>query len=175
MIIANAKRQSGFEEFYSRFYWQVYSYLCKHSMRAEDAKDLTHDIFMYCWNKWDSYDSTRSSLGTWLFMIVKCRFTNYIRSRRENVDIDALSEILPDENASDMDRAVSLEMLRENLALALGQISEQARKIIILRYFNNASWEKVAMELGISSGNARVILSRTLKKLAEVMNVENLR
>lgn len=170
MNLNAARHRDEFEAFYDEFYWRVFSYLSKHGMRSEDARDLTHDIFVYCWNKWNSYDPSRSAPGTWLFMIVKCRFKNYLRGRRESVDIDELAGVLPDESTPDMDRAIYLTQLREELACALEQLQEIPRKIVIYRYFQNKPWEDVAQELGITPGNARVILSRTLKKLETLLN-----
>ena len=159
-----------FEDFYRENYRKVLMYLCKHGMRTDDAADMTHDIFVYCWNKWDSYDPSKSAPGTWLFMIVRCRFKNYLRGRRESVDIDELSGVLADENATDMDRAMYLTQLREELAVALEQLPEVPRQIVILRYFKNLSWEETALRVGVSQGNARVILSRTLKKLEALLH-----
>ncbi|MBE5810002.1 MAG: sigma-70 family RNA polymerase sigma factor [Clostridiales bacterium] len=158
-----------FEDFYRENYRKVLMYLCKHGMRTDDAADMTHDIFVYCWNKWDSYDPSKSAPSTWLFMIVRCRFKNYLRGRRESVDIDELSGVLADENATDMDRAMYLTQLREELAVALEQLPEVPRQIVILRYFKNLSWEETALRVGVSQGNARVILSRTLKKLEALL------
>lgn len=171
MSADEARIRGEFDEFYRQHYWRVFTYLCKHGMRPEDAKDMTHDIFVYCWNKWDTYDASRSAPGTWLFMIVKCRFKNYLRGRRESVDIDELSGVLADECTPDMERAIYLTQLREQLAAALEQLPEVPRRIVILRYFKNASWEDVAAQLGITQGNARVILSRTLKKMEALLQI----
>lgn len=171
MSMDEARRRGEFDEFYRQFYWRVFAYLCKHGMRNEEARDMTQDIFVYCWNKWDTYDPARSAPGTWLFMIVKCRFKNYLRGRRENVDIDELSGVLPDENAPDMDRAVYLTQLRNQLAEVLEQLPEVQRRIVILRYFENLSWDEVAVRLHLTPGNARVILSRTLKKMESMMQI----
>ncbi len=167
--MSEVQNRVEFEDFYRENYRKVLMYLCKHGMRTDDAADMTHDIFVYCWNKWDSYDPSKSAPSTWLFMIVRCRFKNYLRSRRESVDIDELSGVLADENATDMDRAMYLTQLREELAAALEKLPEVPRQIVILRYFKNLSWEETALRVGVSQGNARVILSRTLKKLEALL------
>lgn len=171
MTMEMVRNREKFDEFYRQFYWRVFTYLCKHGMRSEDARDMTHDIFVYCWNKWDSYDSTKSAPGTWLFMIVRCRFKNYLRDRRENVDIDELSGVLPDENTPDMDQALYMTQLRSQLAEVLEKLPEVQRRIVIMRYFKNMSWEETAARVGVSPGNARVILSRTLKKMETMLQL----
>ena len=64
-----------------------------------------------------------------------------------------------------MERAAYLEQLRSFLAERLANLPERQQQVIALRFFQEKDYAEIAEELGISAGNARVILSRALDKL----------
>ena len=64
-----------------------------------------------------------------------------------------------------MEHAAYLEELRRLLAEKLGRLPEKQQKVIIMRFFQEKEFDEIAAALGTTSGNVRVILSRTLDKL----------
>lgn len=109
-----------------------------------------------------------ASRKSWLFMVVQSRWKNYCRDRRSTQNLDDFIDFLPDENDV-ISAATNLMAAREELAKALKQLPENQRNVVIMRYFGQMSNEKIAMKLGTSEGNVRVLLSRGVKKLALIM------
>lgn len=153
-----------FEKLYADYYSKVLVYLMKKTGNKEAAEDLTSEAFLYSYEHYDAYDSERSSLSTWLYIIVNSRLKNYYRDKKQNIDLSELENILFD-TPLDLDHAVFLEQLRSNLAKALKKLPERQCQIITMRYFDNLEYEDIARELSLSPGNVRVILSRALEKL----------
>lgn len=163
-ISGRATLAPDFEVFYEENYSKVLFYLVKKMPNRDDAEDLAGEVFLYCYSHYDDFDPIKSSITTWLFLIVNSRLKNYYRDRRERVDIGEMENYLFEE-ADEMDKAVYLEQLREKIAACLDKLPERQREIIILRYFKEMDYAAIADRLGMTAGNVRVVLSRTLDKL----------
>ena len=153
-----------FEAFYEGYYRIVLGYLTKKAASVADAEDIAGKVFLYCYEKWETYDPKKASQSTWLFMVVRSRWIDFLRKKQEHVDIQELDEVLTD-HEDHIDNAMRLDAIRQELAAALEKLPENQRKAIIMRYFGNYSDEEIAACLKTTSGNVRVIIHRGLNKL----------
>lgn len=154
-----------FDTFYSEHYNRVLNYLKSKIDIAEDAEDVVSDIFLYCYQHYADYDPQKSSLTTWLYLIVNSRLKNYYRDHVTYTDFETVSNITPDDGL-DLDQGVYLEQLHDFIMNSIKSLPERQQTIIILRYFKNCTSEEIAEKLGITPGNVRVLLSRALNKLS---------
>lgn len=154
-----------YEEFYADNYKRVLHYLRNKIASNEDAEDLASDVFVYCYSHYDTYDPQKSSLTTWLYLIVNSRLKNYYRDHVTYADFETVAETMQDQNI-DLDEGIYLEQLHGALMRAIKTLPERQQKIVMMRYFQNCSANEIAERLRISPGNVRVLLSRALDKLA---------
>ena len=165
-ILSNPEKPT-FEDFYNDNYKRVLYYVMKKINSAEDAEDLVSDVFMYCYSHYDDYDPEKSSIKTWLYLIVNSRIKNFYRDHNITyVDYEVVSETMRDQNI-DLDEGVYMEQLHIALMTAIRTLPERQRKIVMLRYFENCSSAEIAAKLNLSPGNVRVLLSRALDKLSK--------
>lgn len=156
-----------YDTFYSQNYSKVLYYVKNKINSAEDAEDLTSEVFAYCWQHYDDYDPEKSAVTTWLYLIVNSRVKNYYRDHVTFADYDTVAQVMEDEHI-DLDQGVYLEQLHGVLMRAIRTLPERQQKIVMMRYFQNLSGDEIARELGISPGNVRVLLSRALDKLSNM-------
>lgn len=74
----------------------------------------------------------------------------------------------------EFDQAIRLEEIRTFLDREIAKLDSIKRQIIMMRFYDEMKTEEIAAALGMSDGNVRVIITRTLKKLrvgAEADNV----
>lgn len=166
-ILKLTNRKPPFSDFYNGHYKQVVNYINKKIGNPHDAEDLASEIFMYCFSHYDSYDPAKSSLSTWLYMIVNCRIKNHYRDSRTYVDLESIVGVLPDETI-DMDAPIYLQQLRHQMERALSRLPERQRRIVTMRYFEEKTNGDIAAELGMSQVNVRVQLSRALDALEKM-------
>lgn len=160
------KEKPDYEDFYSDNYGRVLYYVKNKINSVEDAEDLTSEVFMYCYTHYDDYDPEKSSITTWLYLIVNSRIKNFYRDHNITyVDYEVVSETMQDQNI-DLDEGIYLEQLHAALMKAIKSLPERQQKIVMMRYFENCSSDEIASRLGISPGNVRVLLSRALDKLS---------
>lgn len=156
-----------FEAVYNRYYLPVYRFFYKRLQNKEICEDLTSDVFYSCLKKYSTYDSSKATIATWIYSVANNKLKNHYRDRKEHVSIEGTESMseLPDK--TDMDGAVFLTQMREYLDMALDTVSDKERTIVRLRYFSGLSSDEIAMQVGTSAGNVRVILTRTIKKLTD--------
>ena len=154
-----------FEDFYSDNYSRVLYYVRNKIGSNEDAEDLVSEVFLYCYNHYSDYDPEKSSITTWLYLIVNSRVKNYYRDHVTYADYEVVSQTMQDERI-DLDQGVYLEQLHSFLLKAISKLPERQQKIVKMKYFEDLSGEEIAEKLGITPGNVRVLLSRALNKLS---------
>lgn len=158
-----------YSTFYDKNYDRVLQYLMSRCANKADAEDIASQAFIYCFTNWERYDPSKSTIESWLYMIVRSRWKNYCRDRMVMSDIDELSEVLTD-NGDFAEEAVRLDALREDIALALEKLSRQQRAVIVLRYFENMKDAEIALKLRMTPSNVRVSAHRALKTMEAFIN-----
>lgn len=153
-----------YETFYEENYKRVLFYIQKKIDNMEDAEDLASEIFLYCFTHYEEYDPDKSSIITWLYMIVNSRIKNYYRDHKMHVDLDSMSGFLQDESI-DLDSGIFIEQLHNSLMTAIHKLPERQQNIVLMRYFEEKSSDEIAKIMNLSPGNVRVLLSRALDTL----------
>lgn len=160
----------NFDAFYGEYYNQVYWYIYKKINHTEDAQDLAGDVFCACYKNFSNYDPEKSSLSTWLYVIVNNRLKNYYRDRKISVPLDEqLDEKYLQTDDDYISKAILLEDYRNILADAISALPEKYQLVVILKYFGEKQSDEISKIMNMSAVNVRVTLSRALKKINEIL------
>ena len=167
LATVNLQKKIAFEKYYNQYYQVVYGHFMKKIQNPAEAEDLTMEIFLKCWEKFDTFDPEKASFGTWLFVIVNNRLKNYYRDKKDFDPIDDLEQrVSPQDSFEDglleVDYFISM---RKYLAEALELLPEVQRTIVIARYYREKSANEIALETGLTAVNVRVHLSRAIAKI----------
>ena len=164
ILTETKKEMPSFSEFYETYYKRVVYYINKKVGNPYDAEDLASEIFTYCYTHYGDYNSEKSSLSTWLYLIVNSRIKNHYRDAKVHVELESLEFVLQDDSI-DMDACIYLQQIRQQLENAIAKLPERQQKIVTMRYFEERSNSEIAEKLGMTQGNVRVQLSRALNAL----------
>ena len=158
------------------YYQQALRYTIKKVSDVDIAEDLVMDSFMNCYKKFDNFDPQRAKFATWFYVILENNIKNYYRGHKNN-EYETLEDHLELTNSQEDELfvAVHIKEMREMLAYALKELPELQRRIVILKYFGNKSSNEIALECGMTPGNVRVQLSRTLDKLKLFFEKNNMK
>ncbi len=169
--------KNTFEYYYKKNYDRVYRYIFGKISNVHTAEDMTQDVFILVYNRFDSFDPEKASFETWLFVIVKNKLKNYYRDRKVLVDIDDPEQYTePSEEGfeDDIVEAEYLSRMREYIADALEELNEVQQKIVVESFFNNKSSKEIAFMTGQTDVNVRVQLSRAIKKMRSYFEKNNI-
>jgi RNA polymerase sigma factor (sigma-70 family) len=140
------------EQLYIQYANTIQQYALRKLKNQEIANDLLQEVFVLSCVKVAELQAHPNKIG-WLYktantliMRVQCDRTLNTLSLDEYADLPAEPYNPP------------LDLL---LPITL---SDTERKILVLRFEGKLSFNDIGKQLGLSAGNCRVILSRTLKK-----------
>ena len=154
------------EAIYCEYSPKVKRYISSHLFASQDIEDLTNDVFVKVYEKWESFDKTKSSVGTWIYIITRNTVIDYFRTGKS---IEELPEMLANEDNIE-EELVQKELLNE-LAVALEGMDERLRDLLILRYYSRLSLKAIANQMGISYSYAKVLHNAGITALKEKLHI----
>ena len=174
-ILARARRGElpAFEELVRWYEKRVYAVALRSSGSPEDAADITQEVFLRAWRSIESFRGD-SGFSTWLFRITMNMCVDFARHKHTQpqtqsiVDEEENERPMPDPAPTPEEHLENRELGRE-LAAALEEISEEHRRIILLRDVSGMSYTEIAEVLEISEGTVKSRLSRARIALRKVL------
>ncbi|MEM9598662.1 MAG: sigma-70 family RNA polymerase sigma factor [Acidobacteriota bacterium] len=163
---------SAFEEIYARFGPMVYNLCFRMSSHAEEAEDLTQEIFIRIHRHLARFDG-RAALKTWIYRIT----LNYCRSKlgRKRYPTRPLAEEYEEEGVQLVegrrgpeDRALARDAGRV-VARALRQLKPKFREAVVLRDIEGLSYDEIADILKVRIGTVRSRIARGRDRLRVVL------
>ena len=160
---------------------QEASGLCRDQSTAED---LASETLVEAWRSLGHYDQT-CRFSTWLFSILLHRHQKHLRRARsrpiplaqmpalEAQERQRLQEYLPAGSASPADAAEQRESA-DRLRIAIQSLPDKHRRVILLRFFEDASLPEIAALLHCSVGTVKSRLHYALEKLRKMEGALNL-
>jgi RNA polymerase sigma factor (sigma-70 family) len=129
-------------------------------------------VFISVWKSRHTYDSSKGKLTTWLHCITvnqcskkKPRKTPATVSLEEK-DID-----LPEMKQQSQPEDVLINKLEyDRLLKAMDTLDMKHRSVLVLRYFNDLSYQEIAEALEVPLGTVKSRLNQSLRYLKEQMN-----
>lgn len=173
--LAKARRGdiAGFETLVTLYERRVYILALRSTGSPEDAADLTQEVFLRAWRSLGSFRGA-SGFGTWLFRITMNLCVDFARRRQAQSQIQSIEgeeEIVlkQSEPVFEPEQALEHQELRRELTTALDSVSEEHRKIVLLRDVSGLSYSEIAETLEISEGTVKSRLSRARLALRNVL------
>jgi RNA polymerase sigma-70 factor, ECF subfamily len=140
----------------------------------DDAYDLSQEAFIRVYNARRRYDCAHPFYA-WFYTIIRNLARNHIRKRsvrfgyaiqRKRIGRQSLEVYDSPECIAEADEA------KKVVWAAIEKLSFDHREIIILRHFEDMSYEEIAKLLGIAEGSVMSRLYYARKKLRELLGEE---
>ncbi|MBW4657603.1 MAG: sigma-70 family RNA polymerase sigma factor [Drouetiella hepatica Uher 2000/2452] len=155
---------------YDRHAGLVYGLALKTLGNAQEAEDLTQDIFLNL-IKATAYDSRRGSFRTFVAILTRSRAIDRVRSR--STVLSFLERWRPISHSEKTSQS-PIEYLFQNeqsqaVQTALAQLSESEQQVLRLAYYEGLSQSEIARQLGIPLGTIKTTTRRSLLKLRQFL------
>ena len=164
--------QKGDAEAFARLYEQhvdaIYRYIALRVPSQQYAEDLTEEVFWRAWKAIGRFRPQRPFLH-WLYRIAHNLVINDAQRAEKHRSYEVMSDtghILMDDDPSPEENLFRQEDIQQ-LRQALTTLSPEEQTLLLMRFFENASYDDIAPVLGKSAGALRVLQHRALKKLAK--------
>lgn len=178
-LVCRAKEgeQKAFAELMHRYKESIYFMALKMVNNKDDAMDMTVETFGKAFENIEKYKPD-FAFSTWLFRIATNNCIDFIRKKRLNVvSMDSMVDDEGDDrplqiksDTLDPEELSIKKQQNEKLKDIVDKLPPRYRTLIILRYFDELSYEEIATQLDLPLGTVKAQLFRARDLLSNVMN-----
>jgi RNA polymerase sigma-70 factor, ECF subfamily len=145
---------------------------------AQKAEDVLQEVFIKVHQSLGTFDSQKGKLSTWLYRITVNQCISERRTRHlPSVSLENLRQEGFDVAAADCQHPDNLALRQEEsekMQQAMKALDQKHRAVLVLRYFDDLSYEEVAQALDIPLGTVKSRLNTAIRTLrAELMEGRN--
>ncbi len=172
---------AAWEEIVQRYNRRIYNICYRFAGSADDAQDLTQEVFIKMYRTLNSYAVERGAFMTWVTTITRNLLVDHFRKSKqdrmtdsldaapsEREDAMPLSQHVPDK-APPPDARVQSREAREAVHRALQRLSPELREAVILRDLQDMDYREIAAVLKVPEGTVKSRINRGRAELARLL------
>jgi len=172
---------AAWEEIVQRFHRRIYNVCYRFAGDAENAQDLTQEVFIKMYRTLNTYDSGKGAFMTWVTTITRNLLVDHFRKTKserltdsldgpasEHEDAQPLSDRIADQSRGPDEAAQSRET-REMVHQALQKLSPELREAVILRDLQDMDYREIATALRVPEGTVKSRINRGRAELARLL------
>jgi RNA polymerase sigma-70 factor (ECF subfamily) len=161
--------EKAFRQLMQRYLPLVYNYLYRMTQNHEVSEEMAQEAFVKAYHKLKSFDRNRA-FKPWLLRIASNATLTELRKQSKVVSLNALEEegVWGEaEHQPEEDLVVSLErkLSTEEVMKAMDRLDERYRRVLLLRYQQDLSYDDIAVTLNVPLNTVRTWIKRGLEKL----------
>lgn len=167
--------ECALEGLMTRYQKDIFRFCLHYLKDVERSQELTQETFIRIYTACQRFDNSRK-FKPWMLCIARNLCLNELKrrktvpmeslddyaegSRRDAADVFRSNNPSPHEHATDSERFALLDR-------ALGSLNDDAREIVVLKYFEQMSAKEIGDIIGSSEGAVRTKLHRIMVSLRE--------
>ena len=172
---------AAWEELVQRYNRRIYNICYRFAGSADDAQDLTQEVFIKMYRTLKSYDLERGAFMTWVTTITRNLLVDHFRKSKqdrmtdsldtapsEQEDAMPLSDRIPDQGLAPDAHSQSREV-GEVVQKALQKLSPDLREAVILRDLQDMDYREIATVLKVPEGTVKSRINRGRAELARLL------
>jgi len=172
---------AAWEEIVQRYHRRIYNICYRFAGSADDAQDLTQEVFIRMYRTLNSYDTGRGAFTTWMTTLTRNLLVDHFRKTKQDritdsldattstqEDAISLGDRIPDEGPAP-DLGVQSREAREIVHEALQKLSPELREAVILRDLQDMDYREIATVLKVPEGTVKSRINRGRAELARLL------
>jgi len=149
----------------------VYSACFRFTGRADEARDLTQEVFIKVFRNLQAFDSKVGSFKTWLVRLTRNLLIDNYRKTKKHQALDSIEDqaYALEEKAGyggQADRSLRQREAGELLQAGLERLSPELREAVILRDIQQLEYREIGEALKIPDGTVKSRINRGRRELA---------
>jgi RNA polymerase sigma-70 factor, ECF subfamily len=171
----------AWEEIVQRYNRRIYNICYRFAGSADDAQDLTQEVFIKMYRTLNTYDVERGAFMTWVTTITRNLLVDHFRKGKHDRVTDSL-DAAPSQHQDAMplsdqirdqaptpDAHVQSRETTETVHRALQKLSPELREAVILRDLQDMDYREVAAVLKVPEGTVKSRINRGRAELARLL------
>lgn len=160
---------------------RIYNLCYRFTGSADEAEDLTQEVFIKMYRSLSSYDLERGAFVSWVTTLTRNLLVDHFRKTRQERLTDSLdasptqdedaptpAQQLADTKAGPEQRVQSGQT-QKLVQAALGKLSPELREAVILRDLQDMDYREIAKVLKVPEGTVKSRINRGRTELARLL------
>lgn len=122
-----------------------------------DAKDVTQEVLIKIYTKLNTFQE-KSQFHTWVQRITTNICMDKFRKNKNDISLEGYEMLLPD--YSNVEKEIENKELLEEIMTQIKSLPEKIKAVMILRYFQEFSYQEIADSLDIPINTVKSYLFR---------------
>ena len=172
---------AAWQDIVQQYHRRIYNICYRFSGSADDASDLTQEVFIKMYRTLSTFDTSRASFMTWVTTVTRNLLVDHFRKGKYDRITDSLdaapaaqedgvtlAEQLEDKGANPEARVRSQETQRL-VHEGLKRLSPELREAVILRDLQDLDYKDIAKVLNVPEGTVKSRINRGRTELARLL------
>ena len=176
--LAQEYNSQALAKIYDRYAEAIYRYLYRHVGDAEQAEDLTSEVFVKLLQVLNTRRAPNKHLQGWLYRVARNLAMDWFRKQAkgapvpldEHAHLMEHSDLVMDGDAPSL--VVERRQARQQLREAICELTADQQQVILLRFGEGLKIAEVSQVTGKSEGAVKVLQHRAVKRLAKLLGRE---
>ena len=160
----------AFGMIFDHYHDSIYRFIASRVQRPSDAEDLTQLVFVKVLEALPRYESRGIPFGGWLFRLARNAVIDFVRTRHDHADLEAVAEQA--QVKAGLDEMVIVRQELDAVEAALATLTDEQREAIALRFFSGLSAREAAEAMGKQEGTIRGLQFRAIAALRRQLDIE---
>ncbi len=169
--------EDGFRKLFSKYQNQMINFCFRFCSDRVLAEDLAQEVFLRVYRAAGRYRPD-ARFSTWIYRIAVNVCLNEFRKLKKNYLTQSMNRPVEDAHGSrvteyqDENQSSAHEMLAsrqrdEQIKRALQKLPDQQRIAVVLRIYNEFSYDEIARQMAVSEGKVKTLIFRGRQQLKQ--------
>jgi RNA polymerase sigma-70 factor (ECF subfamily) len=160
---------SAFGRLYHRYVDAVYRYALFRLGDRTLAEDVTSETFLRAFRRITSISYQGRDVGAWFITIARNLVLDHVKSSRFRLEVFTPDPDDPNRVESGPENEVLTALTHAELLRCVGQLGDDQRECIVLRFLQGLSVSETAMIMGRNEGAVKALQHRAVRRLAQLL------
>lgn len=158
---------TAFEYLFNRYREAIHTLFVQRLGGPNDADDLLQETFIKVYINLHRY-SSEYTFGQWVYTIARNTFIDFVRRRQEDLPIDERFTA-PASNAPTPEESFINLQQRTQIEHYLERLTPRYRQLIVMRFFEEYSYEEIAAKLSLPLGTVKTQIHRAREQMCRMI------
>lgn len=170
--LAQAGDGDAFGQLYDRYVDMVFRFVYFRVNDRALAEDFTSETFLRALRRIGTISYQGRDIGAWFITIARNIVLDHLKSARHRLEMTTADTLESREHATSTEEAVLSALQSERLMQAVGQLGEEQRECVMLRFVHGLSVSETAQVMGKNDGAIKAMQHRAVRRLADLVGGE---
>ena len=158
---------TAFEYLFNRYREAIRRLFVQRLGGVNDADDLLQETFIKVYINLHRY-SADYTFGQWVYTIARNTFIDFMRRRQEDLSVDERFSAPAATTPTPEESVINLQQ-RSQIESYLDRLSPRYRRLIVMRFFEEYSYEEIAAKLELPLGTVKTQIHRAREQMCRLI------